>query len=82
MCKCIENIEREQLKSQSIRSKRKVTSFEFTEDAVGNFVNMKTGKHLGPKTKSTVRYTLDGLKKVHRSYMQHNFCPFCGKAYK
>lgn len=81
MCKCIENIEREQLNSTSRSTGKKVESFEFTEDAVGNFFNMKTCKDKGPKTKSTVRYTLEGGKKVYRSYMQHNYCPFCGKKY-
>lgn len=81
MCKCIETIEREQLKSKSIRTGKKVVMFEFTEDAVGNFMNFKTGKDRGAKTKSTVRYQLEGQKKINRSYMHHHFCPFCGKAY-
>lgn len=82
MCKCIDTIEKEQLNSVSRSTGKKVATFEFTEDAVGNFFNMKTGKDKGAKTKSTVRYTLEGQKKVYRTYMQHNYCPFCGKEYK
>lgn len=80
-CNCIVNIEKQQLSSVSRSTGKKVSSFEFTEDSVGNFFNMKTGKELGPKTKSTVRYTLEGRKKIYHSYMQHNYCPFCGKKY-
>jgi hypothetical protein len=81
MCKCIVNIEKEQLKSVSKSTGKKVVEFEFTEDAVGNFYNIKTGKESGPKTKSTVRFKLEGLKKTFRTYMKHNYCPFCGKPY-
>lgn len=81
MCKCIITIEKEQLKSTSISTGKKVTSFEFTEDSVGNFFNFAKNKDIGPKTKSTVRYTLEGQKKIHRTFMNHNYCPFCGKKY-
>jgi hypothetical protein len=82
MCKCIVNIEKLELKSTSTANGKKVTSFEFTEDAVGQFFNFKTGKDIGPRTKSTVRYTLEGQKKIIKSYMRHTFCPFCGVRYK
>ncbi len=81
MCKCITNIEKQQLNSKSRTTGKQVDMFEFTEDAVGNFFNMKTGKDKGPKTKSTCRYRLEGEKKVNRTFMSHNFCPFCGKKY-
>lgn len=81
MCKCILRIEKEQLNSVSKSTGKKVSSFEFTEDAVGNFYNFTKGKDVGPKTKSTVRYTLEGQKKIYRTFMMHNYCPFCGKKY-
>lgn len=81
MCNCINDIEKKQLGSVSQATGKKVTSFEFTEDAVGNFFNMKSGKDVGPKTKSTVRYTLEGQKKTNRTFMRHNYCPFCGEKY-
>lgn len=81
MCTCIDKIEKEQLSSVSRSTGKRVTSFEFTEDALGHFMNMKNHKDLGIKTKSTCRYTLEGQKKVYRSFMHHNYCPFCGKKY-
>lgn len=80
MCDCIENISNQQLENQSKSTGKKVSSFEFTEDAIGLFLKIKTGKE-SLKTKSTIRYTLEGQRKVYRSYMHHNFCPFCGKKY-
>jgi hypothetical protein len=59
---------------------KKVSSWEFSDDAVGNMFNMKTGKER-LKTKSTCSYTLDGEKKVRKSFIHHLFCPFCGKKY-
>lgn len=83
MCKCIDNIIKSQLNNGKSKSNgKKVVVFEFTRDAAGEFFNFKTGKYKGYKTKSNCRYRLDGEKKIHSSFMQHNFCPFCGKAYK
>lgn len=80
MCNCIEDIQDKQLESKSISTGNNVKSFWFTDDSVGVFLNIRTGKE-GMKTKSTIKYTLEGQNKVHTSFMRHKFCPFCGKKY-
>ena len=80
-CKCISNIVKAQLKGKS-RTGKKVIMFEFTDDAIGDFMSFATGKSTGTKTKSTIRYQLEGEKKVKSTYMHHQFCPFCGSEYK
>lgn len=81
MCKCISNIIKKQLKGKS-RTGKQVVMFEFTEAAAGEFFSFKTGRSKGYKTKSDVKYRLEGQKKINTTYMIHNFCPFCGVAYK
>lgn len=78
-CKCIDKIVNAQMKGKT-RTGKKITMFWFDESAIGTIYNFRTGKY-AVKTKSIVRYNVEGRQKTYKSYMIHNFCPFCGNEF-
>lgn len=86
MCNCLDKIRKESMRMLTKKTGGKITDITF---ALANFQIIKNGKSTGAyRTAQEVFITYEHTKrngdlilKSKRSFVEHLFCPFCGKSY-